>query len=133
MNKDIEITKNIISAVGVATTISLMLLLVACRNGGTGSSEGSTTDAFTEISLPKCESPNPVTGITGGDPSAFCEGDKVYLYTGHDVSTDEEVSKSIYNIPEYLCYSSSDMVNWNDEGVVMTMDTVSWAEEDTSA
>ena len=133
MNKHNEITQNLISAVGVLTTIAVLLLLVACGDDGTGSREGSTTDAFTEISLPKCESPNPVTGITGGDPSAFCEGDKVYLYTGHDVSTDEEVSKSIYNIPEYLCYSSTDMVHWTDEGVVMTMDTVSWTADDTSA
>lgn len=85
------------------------------------------------IELPVEELGNPVTRVTGGDPSAFVEGDRVYLYSGHDVSSDEEVSKAIYNIPEYLCYSSEDMVNWKEEGTVMTMDTVEWASDDVSA
>jgi len=86
-----------------------------------------------EISIKKTLYSNPVTKLYGGDPSAFVDGDKVYLYTGHDVSTKEEISKAIYNIPEYLCYSTTDMINWTEEGVVMSMDTVSWASNDTSA
>ena len=43
--------------------------------------------------------------IYGGDPSVLVDGDTVYLYTGHDASTDKEVADSVYNIPEYLCYS----------------------------
>ena len=81
---------------------------------------------------------NPIVGssadlIYGGDPNVLVDGDTVYLYTGHDASTDDEVKKAIYNIPEYFCYSSKDMINWNKEGVVMTMDTVPWASNDTSA
>ena len=90
-------------------------------------------DAIEDIALTVTALGNPVTRVTGGDPSAFTDGEKVYLYSGHDVSTDEEVSKSIYNIPEYLCYSSEDMKNWTEEGVVMTMDTVDWAADDVSA
>ena len=90
-------------------------------------------DAIEDIALTVTSLGNPVTRVTGGDPSAFTDGEKVYLYSGHDVSTDEEVSKSIYNIPEYLCYSSEDMKNWTEEGVVMTMDTVDWAADDVSA
>ena len=90
------------------------------------------------ISIDKCSLGNPVVGdpenlIYGGDPSVLVDGDTVYLYTGHDASTDDEVAKATYNIPEYFCYSSTDMINWNPEGVVMTMDTVSWASNDTSA
>lgn len=61
------------------------------------------------------------------------DGDTVYLYTGHDASTDEQVANSVYEIPEYLCYSSTDLVNWKSEGTVMTMDTVDWAKDDVSA
>ena len=61
------------------------------------------------------------------------DGDTVYLYTGHDASTDEQVANSVYEIPEYLCYSSTDLVNWKSEGAVMTMDTVDWAKDDVSA
>ena len=88
--------------------------------------------------LEKSEFGNPITRfrddlVYGGDPSVLVDGDTVYLYTGHDVSTDDEVKKSIYNIPEYLCYSSKDMQEWSYEGVIMTMDTVTWASNDTSA
>ena len=47
--------------------------------------------------------------------------------------TDEQVANSVYEIPEYLCYSSTDLVNWKSEGTVMTMDTVDWAKDDVSA
>jgi hypothetical protein len=90
-----------------------------------------------EMELTKTAASNPMVGAAdltyGGDPSILVDGDTVYLYTGHDASSDEEVDSSIYNIPEYLCYSSADLVNWKSEGVVMTMDTVSWASDDTSA
>ena len=69
----------------------------------------------------------------GGDPSVLVDGDTVYLYTGCDASTDEEVAKSIYNIPEYMCYSSNDMINWTEEGIVMSMSDVDWCSNDTSA
>ncbi len=95
---------------------------------------GTTKEAVIE----KCVTGNPMVSdnqnITyGGDPSVLVDGDRVYLYTGHDASTDEEVAKSIYNIPEYLCYSSTDMVNWQEEGVVLSMADVNWDSNDTSA
>ena len=91
-----------------------------------------------EITIEKCTTGNPMVAdnqniVYGGDPSVLVDGDTVYLYTGHDASTDEEVAKSIYNIPEYLCYSSTDLKNWNAEGVVMSMEDVSWDSGDTSA
>ncbi|MCR4643869.1 MAG: family 43 glycosylhydrolase [Oscillospiraceae bacterium] len=64
----------------------------------------------------------------GGDPAAFVDGDTVYAYTGHDISTNAEVDNAIYNIPEYLCYSTKDLVNWKYEGVVMNMRDVSWGD-----
>ncbi len=105
---------------------------------------GVTTITFTacgqpeEVVLEKEAGGNPMVSsnenITyGGDPSVLVDGDTVYLYTGHDASTDDEVKKAIYNIPEYLCYSSTDMVNWKEEGVVMSMSDVSWDSNDTSA
>ena len=101
--------------------------------------------AICAISMTACGSPketvvekstlgNPIaTKVFGGDPSVLVDGDTVYLYTGHDASTDEEVGKAIYNIPEYLCYSSTDLVNWKEEGVVMSMSDVKWDSNDTSA
>ena len=64
----------------------------------------------------------------GGYPAAFVDCDTVYAYTGHDISTNAEVDQAIYNIPEYLCYSTKDLVHWNYEGVVMNMRDVSWGD-----
>lgn len=93
-----------------------------------------------EIVLEKTQSANPLVGdsetgdyIYGGDPSVLVDGDTVYLYTGLDASTDEQVANAVYVIPEYRCYSSTDLIHWESEGTVMTMDTVEWAKDDVSA
>lgn len=112
----------------------LLMLTVALALMACGTSEPQ------EIALKKTPGANPLVGdsetgdyIYGGDPSVLVDGDTVYLYTGHDASTDEQVENAIYVIPEYLCYSSTDLVNWKPEGTVMTMDTVEWAKDDTAA
>lgn len=91
--------------------------------------------------LPKSEGGNPIIQlkdeqgrwIYGGDPAVYVDGDTAYLYTGHDMSTDVEVSEAAYHIPEYFCYSSTDLLNWKPEGVVMHMKDVSWAKDHISA
>lgn len=90
--------------------------------------------------LPKSTGGNPILGfdqngdiLYGGDPAALVVGDTVYLYVGHDVSTDAESSKSIYNMPEWVCYSSKNMTDWTYEGVVMKATDIPWRNDDTSA
>ncbi|WP_303765838.1 family 43 glycosylhydrolase [Ruminococcus flavefaciens] len=99
--------------------------------------ENDTTDVCLPVELAVSRNTNHFAGnITkqnehynyGGDPTAFVDGDTVYAYTGHDVSTNAEVDRAIYNIPEYLCYSTKDLINWNYEGVVMKMSDVSWGD-----
>ena len=66
----------------------------------------------------------------GGDPSVLVDGDTVYVYAGHDTSTSND-----YVIPEYICYSSKDLVNWDYHGSVFAVNktTVPWASGSTSA
>lgn len=78
-----------------------------------------------EVALVKCDEGNPMAGksdtgdyIYGGDPSVLVDGDTVYVYTGHDISKDDQVERKVYNIPEYLCYSSKDLKTWKAEGSV---------------
>ena len=54
-------------------------------------------------------------------------GDTLYLYVGHDTALNES-----YVIPEYLCYSTKDMVDWDYEGVVLKMSDVSWADKNSA-
>lgn len=95
-----------------------------------------------EAFIMKSVNNNPVYGSNGtggytygGDPSVLADDGTVYLYTGHDMSTDNEVSKAIYNIPEYICYSTTNMSDWKEEGTVFRLDTenVTWARNSSSA
>lgn len=59
--------------------------------------------------------------VYAGDPAAIVVGDTVYLFCGHDTST-----TNYYYMPEWLCYSSKDLINWTYEGVPMRASDFSW-------
>lgn len=59
--------------------------------------------------------------VYAGDPAAIVVGDTVYLFCGHDTS-----ATNSYYMPEWLCYSSKDLVNWTYEGVPMKASDFSW-------
>ncbi|KAF9054291.1 glycosyl hydrolase [Panaeolus papilionaceus] len=56
------------------------------------------------------------------DPAPVVYNDRVYLFTGHD-----EDGSTTYNMRDWRLYSSSDMANWQDHGVMMSLATFSWA------
>lgn len=97
------------------------------------------TDALQgdEIALDKSALTNPVSGyddkgdlIYGGDPSVLVDGDTVYLYTGHDSSTDAQVANGTYVIKEWVCYSTKDMKNWKYEGPIMNAGSdIGWTSD----
>jgi len=89
----------------------------------------------TSVSLEKSTSGNPILGFDSqgnimyaGDPAATVIDDTVYLYAGHDISTDNS-----YVMPEWVLYTSKDMINWEYKGVVMQASSISWASNSTSA
>lgn len=114
----------------LAAALGASLALTSC-----GSAE------VTEKTIEKSEYSNPIvqfreddgTIIYGGDPSVLVDGDTVYLYTGHDMSSDKQVEEKTYNIPEYFCYSTKDLKTWKQEGVVMNMKDVAWTRDNTAA
>ena len=117
------------------------LLLTACNGMGDPFTSSNKNVEVTDVALTKSAYCNPIIRlkddkgriIYGGDPAVYVDGDTVYLYTGHDMSTDKEVEERSYHIPEYLCYSSKDLKTWNPEGVVMNMHDVEWAKDSKSA
>ena len=64
------------------------------------------------------------------DPAAFVYGDSVYLYTGHD---EAPAKKDGYIMHEWLCFSSADMVNWQEHPIPMTVKDFKWAKDDAWA
>ncbi|MGM9550624.1 MAG: family 43 glycosylhydrolase [Clostridia bacterium] len=61
--------------------------------------------------------------VYAGDPAAIVVDDTVYLFCGNDTST-----TNYYYMPQWLCYSSKDMVNWKYEGVPMKASDFSWGK-----
>ena len=62
------------------------------------------------------------------DPAPVIINGKVYLYTGHD-----EDKATWFVMKDWRCYSTTDMVNWTDEGSPLSIKDFSWAEKDAWA
>ena len=62
------------------------------------------------------------------DPAPYVHGDTVYLYTTHD----EDYSEG-FMMKDWLLYTSTDMVNWQDHGVVASLKDFPWYKGDNGA
>lgn len=122
--------------------IAGILALVGCSDDSSTDSNKVYKTEDGEVFIDVSEGHNPLVGynesgehIYGGDPSVLVDGDTVYLYTGHDLSSDREVKNAIYNIPEYLCYSTKDMKTWTAEGSIfeLSKQNVKWANDSSTA
>lgn len=64
------------------------------------------------------------------DPAALVYKDTVFLYTGHDVAPK---GKASYEMHEWLCYSSTDMVTWKEHPSPLNVKAFAWAKDDAWA
>lgn len=62
--------------------------------------------------------------LYSADPAPLVYNNRVYLFTGHD-----EDGSTNFNMRDWRLFSSSDMANWQDHGVMMSLATFSWASE----
>jgi beta-xylosidase len=60
------------------------------------------------------------------DPAVLVYKDTVYLYTGHD---DAAVNADNYVMHDWHLFSSTDMVNWKDRGVPLSVKDFSWVKD----
>lgn len=69
---------------------------------------------------------NPIIAdVFTADPAALVHGDTVYLYAGHDEAPPDRPG---YVMNEWLCFSSTDMVNWKPHGSPLALKDFAWAE-----
>ncbi|WP_264565843.1 glycoside hydrolase family 43 protein [Flavobacterium sp. N3904] len=86
----------------------------------------------------KDKKPDPTTLINNpiikdkytGDPAALVYKDKVYLYAGHDEAPNDF---NFYKMNEWLVYSTSDMVHWQEHPVPLKVTDFAWATSDAWA
>ena len=58
------------------------------------------------------------------DPAPLVVGDRMYVYTGHD-----EDGADFFWMQEWRVYSTQDMVNWQDHGSPLALESFSWADD----
>lgn len=63
------------------------------------------------------------------DPAPLVVGERLYLYTGHDQARGDEM----FNMREWLVWSTTDMKTWTDHGPVMHVADFKWAKADAWA
>lgn len=96
----------------------------------TAASVALITALGTAVYLPNTTShaDNPaIQTIYSTDPAPMVYNDTVYLYTGRDKDNSD-----FYYMPDWHCYSSTDMQNWTDHGTMLSWDSFSWGKEDSA-
>lgn len=63
------------------------------------------------------------------DPAPVVIGDRLWLYTGHDEAGEGEM----FNMKEWLAYSTTDMKAWTIHGPIMKVADFAWASKDAWA
>ena len=70
---------------------------------------------------------NPViSGQFTADPTARVFNNKVYMYPSHDIFPPEGTRQDWFSMEDYHVFSSEDLVNWQDHGVIVTQNKVPW-------
>lgn len=62
------------------------------------------------------------------DPAPLVYNDRLYVYTTHD-----EDESTWFNMNNWRVYSTGDMVNWTDHGVILSYSDFEWAKGDAWA
>ena len=86
--------------------------------------------AFTAFSVNASFSQNPIIRDQfSADPSARVFEGKVYLYPSHDIPARPGRGRAGWFVMEdYHVFSSSNLTDWTDHGVIVSQDKVSWVD-----
>ena len=65
------------------------------------------------------------------DPTARVFNDKVYLYPSHDIFPPEGQRQDWFCMEDYHVFSSENLTDWTDHGVIVTQNEVPWVKPDS--
>lgn len=83
-----------------------------------------------EKQLPDLPGSNPIIRDRfTADPAPLVVGNRLYLYVGHDEARGDEM----FNMREWLVYSTTDMKKWTAHGPIMRVKDFNWAKQDAWA
>jgi hypothetical protein len=89
--------------------------------------------ALTFICLQSAHAQNPfITNQFTADPTARVFGDRVYVYPSHDIrATPGHGRAGWFVMEDYHVFSSANLTNWTDHGVIVTQNKVPWVKPDS--
>ena len=77
------------------------------------------------------EAQNPVIrGLYTADPTARVFNDKVYLYPSHDIFPPAGQRGDWFCMEDYHVFSSENLTDWTDHGVIVSQEKVPWGKPD---
>lgn len=62
------------------------------------------------------------------DPTARVFNNKVYIYPSHDIPSPIERLKEWFCMADYHVFSSTNLTDWTDHGVILSQDNVPWVQ-----
>ncbi|OCX52999.1 alpha-N-arabinofuranosidase [Mucilaginibacter sp. PPCGB 2223] len=70
-----------------------------------------------------------ITDQFTADPSARVFNGRVYVYPSHDIKATKGHGRAgWFNMADYHVFSSQNLTDWTDHGVILTQQTVPWAD-----
>lgn len=79
------------------------------------------------ISMNGLHAQNPIVrNQFSADPSARVFGDKVYVFPSHDIPVVKGHRERWFCMEDYHVFSSSNLTDWTDHGVIVTQNKVPW-------
>ena len=67
------------------------------------------------------------------DPTARVFNGKMYLYPSHDIVSPIESLSDWFCMADYHVFSSDNLVDWTDHGVILTQNNIPWVKKDSYA
>lgn len=85
--------------------------------------------ALSMILPPAAQAQNPVIRDQfSADPTARVFNDRVYVYPSHDIPSPVEKLKEWFCMADYHVFSSDDLIDWTDHGIIVSQDRVPWVD-----
>lgn len=72
-----------------------------------------------------------ITDQFTADPTARVFEGKVYVYPSHDIPSPIERLKKWFCMADYHAFSSENLVDWTDHGVIISQDKVPWVNSES--
>jgi arabinoxylan arabinofuranohydrolase len=70
-----------------------------------------------------CYSQKPILPDFHADPSAHVFDGTLWIYPSHDIA-----GNTFWDMVDWHCFSSTDLVHWQDHGIIFSLKDVAWAD-----